>query len=337
MAEQTSFQTILDVLQDAKKEFPKRYLQQFSDIAPLELQTLLDIWPRLSLNRKLVLLDGFLTLMDSDTLVSFEDIGRALVQLNDPEAEVRARAIRLLAEANDPKLVKPFIQILKNDPDLAPRMEAATLLGEFVLLGELEELPENLHRDAENALMAIVSSDEENISLRKLALEAVGYSARAEVETLIQSAFNRSDPTWVASSLVAMGRSSDEQWAEQVLSMLPNADPRIRLAAMQAAGELSINAARPVILSMLLEGEEDEDDVIAAGIWSLSKIGGEDVRAFLVNMMDQTEDEDLTAYLEEALMNLDYTEEFENFDLLTLDEDSLDLDEEEFVEEDDEE
>ncbi|MFN8413944.1 MAG: HEAT repeat domain-containing protein [Anaerolineales bacterium] len=336
MAEQTSFQTILDALQDTKKEFPKRYLQQFSDIDPLELKTLLDIWPRLPLTRKLVLLDGLLTLMDSDTLVSFEDIGRALIQLNDPDAEVRARAIRLLAETNDAKLVKPLIQILRDDPDLAPRMEAATLLGEFVLLGELEELPENLHRDVENALMAIVSGDE-NISLRKLALEAVGYSARAEVETLIQSAFNRSDPTWVASALVAMGRSSDEQWAEQVLSMLPNADPRIRLAAMQAAGELSIDAARPIILSMLLEGEEDEDDVIAAGIWSLSKIGGEDVRAFLVNMMDQTEDEDLTAYLEEALMNLDYTEEFENFDLLNLDEDDLDLDEDDLVEEEDEE
>src|SRR5690348_12937905 len=103
MAEQTtSFQTVLDALQETKKDFPKRYLQLFSDIAPLELQTLLDVWPRIALSRKLTLLSGFLTLMESDTLVSFEDIGRAL--LNDLDAEVRAQAIRLLAEAHDAKL-----------------------------------------------------------------------------------------------------------------------------------------------------------------------------------------------------------------------------------------
>ena len=324
MTQETSFQTILDSLQDVKKDFPRRYLQQFSDIDPLSLKVLLDIWPSLPLNRKLVLLDGFLSLLDSDTLVAFDDIARAL--LTDTESEVRARAIRLLAESDDPQLVEVLVDILKYDVDLAPRLEAATLLGEFILLGELESLPETIKRHAEDALMSIVSGDE-HASLRKLALEAVGFSSRAEVETLIHSALNRSDPTWVASALIAMGRSSDSQWNEQVISMLLNEDPRIRVAAVQAAGELSIEEARPIILTMLLDGDEDEDDVIAAGIWSLSRIGGEDVRAFLVNMLDQAEDEDQTAYIEEALMNLDFTEEIEKFDLLSLDEDALeDLD-----------
>jgi hypothetical protein len=100
----TSFQTVLDALQDAKKDFPRRYLPLFSDIAPLELQTLLDIWPRINLTRKLVLLNGLLSLMDTDMLVSFEDIGWAL--LNDSEGDVRACAIRLLAESDDPQLAE---------------------------------------------------------------------------------------------------------------------------------------------------------------------------------------------------------------------------------------
>jgi hypothetical protein len=58
-------------------------------------------------------------------------------------------------------------------------------------------------------------------------------------------------------------------------------------------------------------------------IWSLSQIGGEDVRAFLVDMLDKTDDEDVSGYIEEALENLDFTEELEKFDLLALDEDDL--------------
>lgn len=317
----TSFQTVLDALQDAKKDFPRRYLPLFSDIAPLELQTLIDLWPRINLTRKLTLLNGLLSLMDSDTLVSFEDIGWSL--LNDPEGDVRACAIRLLAESDDPELAESLIEILKNDPDLDPRLEAAKLLGEFILLGELEELDGDIHHEAEEALMKVVSG-EEHASLRKLALESVGYSSRVEVETLIHTAFNRSDPTWVASALIAMGRSSDEQWGEDVVSMLLNEDPRIRLAAVQAAGDLRIEDARPIILGMLLEGEEDEDDVIAAGIWSLSQIGGEDVRVFLTDMLDRTEDEDVIGFIEDALENLDLTDDLEKFDLLALDEDELD-------------
>ena len=121
MTEQTtSFQVVLDALQEAKKDFPKRYLPLFSDIAPLELQTLLEIWPRISLTRKLTLLNGLVSLMDSDMLVSFEDIGRAL--LNDPEGDVRASAIRLLAESDDDDLAESLIEILRNDPDLDPRL-----------------------------------------------------------------------------------------------------------------------------------------------------------------------------------------------------------------------
>src|SRR5258706_14853204 len=145
--------------------------------------------------------------MDSSTLVSYEDIGHAL--LDDPEPEVRARALRLLAESDDPKLIDMFIEILENDTELAPRLEAANLLGEFVLLGELEKLPEDLHLKAEDALMSVVGS-EEHASLRRASLEAVGFSSRVEVETLIHSAFNRFDSVYVASTLITIERSSDD-------------------------------------------------------------------------------------------------------------------------------
>jgi HEAT repeat protein len=323
MAQRTSFQSVLDALLDTKQDFPARYLPYFSDIDPASLDQFLETWPRVKPTRRLLLLDGLLSLLDSDTLVSFDDLGRTL--LTDPDHGVRWRAIKLLAESDDPKLVPAFVDILKNDPDSEPRVEAATALGEFVRLGELEELPKDKHRAAEDALLAVANSDAEQPSLRRRALESLGFSSRPEIETLIESAYQREDPEWQASALSAMGRSSDEQWREEVIGALLNEDPRIRLAAVEAAGELSLPEARPILLKML--EEEDDDDVSGAAIWSLSQIGGEDVRVYLLNLLDQAEDDELTEFLEDALENLEFTEGFGQFDMMSVDEDDELLDE----------
>lgn len=320
MSETITFQSVLDHLLDSTKDIPHSHLQHYSDLDPKSLRLFLDAWPGVKPNRKLLLLEELLSHLDSDVLVSYEEIGRAL--LNDANGEVRARAIGLLAESNDPELVDILTEIFLNDADLAPRMESASLLGEFVLLGELEELNEELLRKAEDALISVIRS-EDNPALRKRALESLGYSSRDEMVNILESAFQRADPTWVASALRAMGRSHNNRWDDDVVGKLLDEDPRIRFAAAEAAGELSIEAAGPIMLQML-EDEEEDDDVISAAIWSLSQIGGDDARIYLVNMIEQTEDEDLVAFLEDALENLDFNEELDKFDLLSLDEDVLD-------------
>lgn len=329
MSETISFQSVLDHLLDSKKEIPQTHLKLYSDLDPKSLRLFLDVWPSVKPTRKLILLDELLIHFDSDNIVSYESIGRGLI--NDLDGEVRARAIRLLSESDDPQLVGTLTEILLNDTDLAPRMEAALLIGEFILLGELEAIKEELQRKSEDALISIIKS-EENPTLRKRALEALGYSSRPEIVTLIESAFERADPTWVATALLAMGRSHDERWSENVVSMVLDEDPLIRFAAVQAAGELNIEDAGPILLK-ILEDEEEDDDVVTAAIWSLSQIGGDDARIYLVNLIEQTEDEDLVEYLEDALENLDFMEELNKFDLLALDGDDdmeeIDLDNEE--------
>jgi HEAT repeat protein len=312
----TSFQTVLDALLSDRKEFPRRYLQEFSDIGTLELKTLLDVWPQVKPSRKLTLLEELDALAETDTLVSFDDVARAL--LTDPEPQVRTRAIRLLDEYEDPKVVPSYLDMLKNDPDIDVRVEAANALHLFVDLGELEEIPANIYHQVEDALLASAAS-EDNLRVRRTALESLGYSSRSEVETLIESAFHRADPAWQASALVAMGRSADERWDDEVTRSLVHVDDRIRKAAVQAAGELSLQAARPILLKML--GEEEDADILSAVIWSLSQIGGEDVRTYLENLLDQLEDDEQIAFLEEALDNLAFTEDLERFDLLAFDPD----------------
>jgi len=313
--ETLSFQKVLDSLVDDRTEFPRRYLQEFSDIGPLELKTVLDVWPQVKPSRKLTLLDNLTTLAESDTLVSFDDFACAL--LTDPDPQVRTRAIRLLSEFGDPKIVPSYLDMLKNDADTNVRIAAASGLNQFVDLGELEEIPENIYHQIEDALLTSVAG-EDDVRVRRTALESLGYSSRPEVSTLIESSFHREDPKWQTSALVAMGRSADERWTDQVTRSLVSENDSIRRAAVQAAGELSLKSARPLLLQML--GEEEDDTVLSAIIWSLSQIGGEDVRTYLENLLDQLEEDDeQIAFLEEALDNLAFTEDLARFDLLAVD------------------
>jgi HEAT repeat protein len=103
---------------------------------------------------------------------------------------------------------------------------------------------------------------------------------------------------------------------------------------VQAAGELSLQSARPILLKML--GEEEDDSVLSAVIWSLSQIGGEDVRTYLENLLDAVEEDDeQIAFLEEALDNLAFTEDLDRFELMALDPDDLGV-VDEFEDEEDE-
>jgi len=80
-------------------------------------------------------------------------------------------------------------------------------------------------------------------------------------------------------------------------------------------------------LLRMLETEQ-VDEVMSAAIWSLSQIGGEDVQVVLENLLDQTEDDDLVEFLEDALDNLAFTEDLDRFELMSFDpEDPDDMEE----------
>ncbi len=314
---QSSFQTIINTLLDESKDFPKKYFSLFSDIDTASLQALMEIWSRISLNRKLALLNGLLTLAEGDTITSFDDIAHTLI--NDPEPEVRIQAIQLLQFVEDLRTARALIKILLNDPDQLVRAEAARELGKFILYGELDKIPGDITNLITDALLKAANDDHNKADLRRHSLASLGYSGRPEVETLIESSFRREDPQWKASALLAMGRSSNpERWADIVISMLLDEEPEIREEAARAAGELNLQDARQILINMLTEEEED-DDVIHAAIWALSIIGGEDVRTYFESLAANTDDEEMLDFIDEALENLTFNEELESLDLLSFD------------------
>ena len=315
MTKTIPFQSVVDALLNTAKPFPKKSLAYFSDIDPASLDLLMEAWPRITLTRKRNLLADLDAMLDADTIVSFDDFGRAL--LNDPDAIVRASAIRLLREYEDPKRIPPFVKLLTGDPDPVVRAEAARALNIFVAFGELESIPESSLRQVEEALLAAEHDDDANV--RRRALESLGFSSRDEVPALIESALARQDPDWNASALIAMGRSNDDRWAEPVVRMLVNDNRAVRLAAVEAAGMLGLDAARIPLLRLVQE--ENDQDIFSAAIWSLSEIGSEEVRPVIINLLDQTDDEDEIEFLEDALANLSFTEDLAQFDLLAYDPD----------------
>ena len=94
------------------------------------------------------------------------------------------------------------------------------------------------------------------------------------------------------------------------MNNLESPDPEISFEAVRAAGKMEIQAARPRLLRMLQLVEELEDDVRGAVIWSLSEIGGEGVRKKLEALLEKLDDDVEIEYLEEALENLEFTEDF---------------------------
>jgi hypothetical protein len=328
MAQNAPFQTVVDALLDNGTPFPARFLHRFSDITPSDLTLLLKAWSQITNKRKHTLLEDLEELAESDTLTNFDDMARPL--LNDSDPQVRIRAIRLLWENEDTKLVPIFLTILREDDDPEVRAAAANALGLFVYLGELEKIPAELHHQVEGNLLEAATSSKD-ILVRRRALESLGYSGRDEVIPLIEAAYQDKNPDWVVSALFAMGRSSDERWKKQVLSKLHAPDEDIRSEAIHAAGELELTSARSILLDML----EDEEDLELRRelIWALTKIGGEGVRNRLEEILEAEEDDEEADFIEEAMDNLSFTEDMAQFDLFDLDPD-LELHEEEMDEED---
>lgn len=309
------FQSILEALRDNSKPFPPIYLHQFSDLSPEDLEKLRLDWPKIASQRKSNLLGDLEELAEADSVVCFDEVAR--LGLNDPEASVKVRAINMLWESEDKTLVPIFLELMEKDPNTEVRAAATSALGKYVYLGETDEIPAETLQNVEDALLLLATSNEPTL-IRCRALESLGFSHREDVAGLIESAFSSKEKDWLTSALYAMGRSADKHWEKQVISMLSNDDEEIRYEAVRAAGELELKSAREKLLDDLREGIDDFD-LRMATIWSLSQLGGEGVREQIEELMENCQEDEECQYLEEALENLSFTEDFNLSNLFDFD------------------
>lgn len=314
---------ILARLQDPAASLPAADLYHLSDLNRDDLEALELVWPQVAVERRRAVMQDLGEIAEANLEVQFEAVFR--LAIDDEDAEVRAVAIGSLWESENPALIAPFLERLQHDPAPDVRAAAASALGRFVYLGEVETIPTRPARRVEDALLAVVGGSDV-LEVRRRALEAVAFSSRPEIPELITRAHAAPEKLWRISAVFAMGRSADPRWAADVLAELESPDPELRFEATRAAGELELPEAVPALKRL---AEEGDVQVRESAIWSLGQIGGEDARAILLDLAQEADDDERD-FIDDALENLQFHDEFMQFDLLAAagddsqDEDPLD-------------
>ena len=298
-------------LMDENKPFDLQFLQFFSDISYDDLKKVKKVWSKVTQQRKVSLLQELENLMRIDTLISCDDFG--VFALDDEDPVIKSQAINLLWECVDQNLATRFMSLLLEDKDPALSASAASGLGKFVLLGELDEIPQDLSKKIQNTLVEKYVSTS-NQQLKQSILESLGYISSPQINDFITEAIKRPEKEWVLSALFAISRSANENWSKIILKKLDDLDPDVQLEAIKAAGELEIADAKETIIE-LLESSSPEEEIHLQAIWSLSMIGGNDIQVLFQKMIDSSDSEKEAAMLEMAMDNLELTNSFEEFNL----------------------
>ncbi len=333
-----SIQDLINALMDLDHQFPSKLLYQFSDLSDTEQKKLAGCWSNVPLQRRQTFLQDLVSLSENDPILMYEAVAR--IALDDEDTDVCVSAIDLLFDSEDRHLVPVYLRLLA-DParSEAVRAAVANALGPYVYMGEVEKLKPEVLRNIEETLLRAYNEDE-SVLVKRRALEALGYSSREEIPVLLRKAAAMSDDLWLESAMFAMGRSADEQWEGSVLENLEHENPAVRIQAVHAAGELALKKARRQLLRAI--DTVEEDDLRHEIIWALAQIGGEGVERKLDALLAAAVDDEESAFLEEAMELLNFTDGNEDMELISVpwdqaevEEDEDDLDDE-FEEDEDE-
>jgi HEAT repeat protein len=332
------FKDVVSALLDSTKSFPPKFLHRFSDLTEPEISELRKVWLQIIDDHKINLLSDLADIAEVETLVCFDQIGK--LGITDPLVSVRLVGVQLLQSSEDYRMAIALIKLMKNDPEENIRAEAAFALGKFIYMGEVEGLSPEKYERILTALFILLRGQDTAL-VRQKALEAISYSSHEDIPDQITKAFESKEKNWKLSAIVAMGHTADERWSAPVLSLIHSEDWDFQLEAIKAAGELELKDACLPLLRLLKQKQVDPD-ILHAVIFALAKIGGENVRTELERLLEEAEDDDEAEFIETALEELDFTEEFRADALLDItvpDKDDLDtiIDIEEESDEPDEE
>ena len=293
-----TFDTALDRVVDTDQPLELAVLNGLSNARKPDAARFAAAWPTIPVERRREVMKALGALGMESFEVEFTPLYRTA--LADGDAAVRTSAVNNLWESESEEFIPPFVQLLTTDEDTEVRAAAATGLGKYMFLAEMEELDEEPTERVREALLATIHSKTEAELVRRRAIEAISFLDGDEVRAIIENAYNDPSEEMQASAVFAMGRNLDPYWSGTVLLELQNANPRIRQQAAWASGELELKQAVPLLVSLL---DDKDREVLLNTVHALGQIGGP-VAQRALELVADGDDEELTEAATDALDEL---------------------------------
>jgi len=292
------FQRTLTLLRNPAASFTAEAIYSLSDLDGERLDAFQAVWSELPVERRRDLILRLVETAETNFELDFSAI--IIPALRDPDSEVRIAAIEGILEDSPHSVIECLMQIALEDPYSEVRAGAVKALGPFVLQGELGKLPPALNLRLQDMLLALYRNLDEDLDVRRRALEAIGNCGREGVSDLIREAYYADELPMRVSAVFAMGRTCDDVWKPQILEELSSDYPEIRYEAARAAGELELRQALPRLAEL---AHEDDREIQEMAIWALGEIGGKTAQKVLrelAALADASDDDDLADTIAEA-------------------------------------
>jgi len=293
-------ETFLDELSKGAEMPAQASLYHLSHLDSGDAARVGEVWPCFEVELRRRVIQRLVELAEVDIEVDFGAVFR--LGLEDTDAAVRTAAIEGLWEDEDVRLVPRLVERLREDDSIAVRAAAATSLGRFTLLGELEKIRPAPRSLAYEKLLAAYQDPEEHVEARRRALESLAYVGNETVAALIREAYELPEEKMHVSAVFAMGRSADSRWKREVRQELLSPNPELRYEAAQACGKLQLAEAVPDLEDL---AEDVDPEVQEAALWALGQIGGDRARQTLERYCC-SEDEAIRAAAEAAMGQLEF-------------------------------
>jgi len=295
-----SLEKYLAELSDESKPLVSSKLANLSTLSSEELRLFLEAWAKTGVERRRQIASQLVELAEENFKLNFDDTFLACLQ--DPDEIVRVKAIEGLWEYENRSLIDPFITMLREDSRESVRAAAAIALGKFAMLAELGKLRPDDRAKVERALLEVIDDQEEQLEVRRRAIEAIAPLSLPNVTEIIQQAYQSDDPRMWVSAIYAMGRNSDPVWLPTLVKELGSPDAEIRFEAAEACGELGEEGAIPHLVRLI---HDVDGQVQLCAIAALGQIGGSEAEAALRECLNHP-NEQIRQAAEEALGELGF-------------------------------
>jgi HEAT repeat protein len=296
-----TFQSLLDLFPDPEQQPSAAQLSSLSHLDREDVALLAEAWEDVAPERKRHMMVQMAEMAEDNVDLNFDAAFK--LGLQDENGSVRAQALRGLVEYEGRDLIATLAQLLREDPEVEVRVEAAIALGRYALEAELDHLPASDREVIADILMESAEDNDEEEDVRAKSIEALGAISGDDIDNLIESIYDEDSLVMKIAAVDAMGRSCNELWLPNVLRELEHKAPLMRHAAAYAAGEIAEEEAVSPLQRVAIQDPDVE--VRHAAIRALGTIGGAKAGVALKTVLYEGHDDDRPV-IEEAQQELTF-------------------------------